>query len=407
MLAKSLVQKTFSAVKRLGRSSFLYIFLLLACTDVVLSAYVPRANQMWYEKSINGSNEPFCRKIFEYICSQPDPQVVMMGSSLLAVPSISCDEAFVRAKSPYSTLPDMFAFSHYKRCDYFKMLLSQSLGKKVDVVNLGLAGIVASDQKLILEKALAYNKKPSLVVWTVAPAEFIWNDGRGTDNTRIGQAFTTYAWPFDASAIALTADRVRRECTWHVDLLENELASCKAPMSDYVNKLLNRPVEEDKTIAAAKKALAEIETDTIESEMDAYGRKNRLEDIAQFKMNYAKVDDKLFDKQLDCFTKTLKLCNQHEVPVVVVNMPLTKYNRDLIEKSVYEKYISSINEIAQKHRTPFIDMDRTNNFALSDFYDSTHLNEIGGKKLFAALAERIPKLTAQQPQLAGVDEVAN
>ncbi|RTL38828.1 MAG: DUF1574 domain-containing protein [Candidatus Melainabacteria bacterium] len=399
--------KGWSVLKRLSRSSFLYICVLLACTDVVLSAYVPRTNQIWYEKSVNGSNEPFCRKIFEYICSQPDPHVVMMGSSLLAVPSISCDETFVRARSPYSTLPDMFAFSHYKRCDYFKMLLSQSLGKKVDVVNLGLAGIVASDQKLILEKALAFNKKPGLVVWTVAPAEFIWNDGRGVDNTRIGQAFKSYSWPFDASAIALAADRVRRECTWHFDLLENELAACKAPMSEYVNKLLNRPAQEDKALTAAKQALAANQTDTVESAMDAYGRKNRLEDIPHFKMNYSKVDNKLFDKQLESFTQTLELCNQHNVPVVIVNMPLTKYNRDLIDRNVYEKYISSVSEIAQRHRSPFVDMDSSNGFALSDFYDSTHLNETGGKKLFTALANRIPKLATDHPQLAGVRETAN
>lgn len=112
-------------------------------------------------------------------------------------------------------------------------------------------------------------------------------------------------------------------------------------------------------------------------------------------MNYAKFDNNLFDKQLECFTKTLELCNQHDIPVVVVNMPLTKYNRELIDRGVYDKYISSVTEIAQKHRSPIIDMDRSPDFALSDFYDSTHLNEIGGRKLFTALANRIPKLSAQ------------
>lgn len=394
-------------LKRLSRSSLLYICLLLAGTDVVLSAYVPRANQEWYEKSINGSNEPFCRKIFEYICSQSDPQVVMMGSSLLAVPSISCDQTFVQAKGPFYNLPDMFAFSHYRRCDYFKMLLSNGLGKNVEVVNLGMAGIVASDQKLILEKALAFKKKPSMVVWTVAPAEFVWNDGRELDKTRIGLAFKTYSWPADAGSLALTADRLRRECVWHFDLLQNELAAFKAPMSDYVNQLLQRPEEPDKNLAS-KQALAENQTDDgISSAMDAYGRKNTLDDLPHFKMNYAKIDKKLFDKQLDCFKQTLDLCNQNDVPVVVVNMPLTKNNRDLLDKSVYEKYISSVSEIAQHHHSPLIDMDNSNQFTLSDFYDSTHLNEAGGKKLFAALADRIPKLTAQSPQVAGVNETAN
>jgi hypothetical protein len=38
-------------------------------------------------------------------------------------------------------------------------------------------------------------------------------------------------------------------------------------------------------------------------------------------------------------------------------------------------------------------MDQSNLFTLSDFYDSTHLNEVGGKKLFVALADRISKMS--------------
>ncbi len=392
-------------LKRLSRSSFLYIFVLLACTDVVLSTYVPKAHQLWYEHSINGSNEPFCRKIFEYICSQQDPQVVMMGSSLIAVPSISCDQAFVRAKGPYSSLPDMFAFSRYKRCDYFKMLLSDKLGKKVEVVNLGMAGIVASDQRLILEKALAFNKKPTMVVWSVAPAEFIWNDGCGVDKTRIGLAFKSYSWPGDTGALALTADRMRRECKWHFDLLENELAACKTPMGDYFSKCMHR--SENKNQIATKPVPEADPLEGITSKMDAYGRRNKLEDLPSFRSNYAKVDGKLFDQQLEYFTKTLDLCNQHDVPMVIVNMPLTKYNRDLIDKSVYEKYLASVTEISKSHRIPFIDMDHSDQFTLSDFYDSTHLNESGGKKLFTTLSERIPKLAAQLPHIAGVSSSEN
>ncbi len=367
---------------------------------------MPRANQLWYERSINGSNEPFCRKIFEYICSSQNPQVVMMGSSLLAVPSLSCDQAFVRAKGPYPSVPDMFAFSHYKRCDYFKMLLSNKLGKKVEIVNLGLAGIVASDQRLILEKALAFDKKPSMVVWTIAPAEFIWNDGCGVDKTRIGLAFKTYSWPVDAGALALAADRLRREVTWHFDLLENELAACKTPMGDCFSKLLHRSETSNQTVAT--KPAPEVDALAgITSKIDAYGRTNKLEDIANFRRNYAKMDGKLFDQQLEYFTKTLDLCNEHDVPVVIVNMPLTKYNRELIDKSVYAKYLAQVTEISKKHRQPFINMDDSEQFTLSDFYDSTHLNESGGKKLFTALSERISKLAAEQPQIAGVRSIEN
>jgi hypothetical protein len=406
-----------ASLKRLSSSSFLHILILLVCADVVLSVYLPKTNLLWYQRSINGSNEPFCRKIFEYICSNKDPQIVMMGSSLLAVPSISCDQAYVRAGQPYHSVPDMFAFSHYKRSEYFKMLLSDKLGKKVDVVNLGMAGTVASDQLLILQKALAFNKKPSVIICTVAPAEFIWNDGCGLDKTRISLAFKSYTWPADNGSLALTADHLRRELAWHFELLENELASCKTPMGEYCNKWMHRSDNKSDNkdqIAAHLAAPASVpaplssashlgapaslpapskdESVAVASKMDAYGRTNRLEDLAGFRANYAKVDTALFNKQLDHFSQLLDLCNQRDIPIVIVNMPLTRYNKELIDKPVYNKYFSAVTEITHNHRIPFIDMDQSTLFTLSDFYDSTHLNEVGGKKLFVALAERISKM---------------
>lgn len=353
----------------------------------------------------------------------------MIGSSLLAVPSISCDQAFVKAKGPYASLPNMFDFTHYKRCDYFKMLLSNSFGKKVDVVNLGIAGIVTSDESMVIEKALAFKKKPSLIVWTIAPAEFIWNDGHGVNGTRIGTAFKSYLWPMDVSAPMLTVDHVRRECAWHFDLLENELAACKTPLTEMLCKWLNRPDantnkpagpetgdEETANLSTAtgeqevsnlSTAMGEHELSDLPTEMDAYGRRNRLEDIANFKKNYAKIDSKLFDTQLDYFNKTLSVCKENDVPVVIVNMPLTKYNRELINKSTYSKYLSSVTKICAKQMTPFIDMDRSTEFSLSDFYDSTHLNEEGGRKLFTALADRIPKIGSSQTSVAGVSTTPN
>ncbi len=390
------------ALKRLGNSSFLHILILLVCTDVVLSVYLPKANLLWYQRSISGSNEPFCRKIFEYICSNKDPQVVMMGSSLLAVPSISCDQTYIRAGQPYYSVPDMFAFSHYKRSEYFKMLLSDKLGRKVDVVNLGVAGIVASDQLLILQKALAFNKKPSVIICTVAPAEFIWNDGCGLDKTRISLAFKSYIWPADNGSLALTADHLRRELAWHFELLENELASCKIPMSEYCNKWMHRSDKKSDNkdqIASQDGSPNSVPARMpvlpgVASKMDAYGRTNRLEDIAGFRASYAKVDTALFDKQLDHFSKMLDLCNERDIPIVIVNMPLTRFNKALIDKPVYDKYFSAVSQITQTHHIPFVDMDQSNLFTVSDFYDSTHLNEVGGKKLFVALADRISKMSS-------------
>jgi len=386
------MSKPIAVLKRLSRSSFLHILIFLVVTDVVLSVYVPSKNLLWYERSISGSNEPFCRKIFEYICSRREPQVLMLGSSFLAVPSISCDQVYVKARQPYHCLPDMFTFSHYKHCDYFRMLVSDSLGKKVDVINLGIAGTVASDQLLILQKALQFDKKPALVVCTVAPTDFIWNDGHDTEHTRISLAFKSYTWPLGTSPLALAADQGRRELYWHFQLMQHELSSCRTILSDLCNHQLNRPQQKDLVASDGVRQIKNLSQKLPEAKMDAWGRKNTLEGLDGFRFSYSKLNMALFDEHISNFNKMLDLCKQHNIPIVVVNMPLTSCNRGLIAKPVYDKYYSSVKTMADEHQVPFMDMDEPNAYTLTDFYDSAHLNEVGGRKFFTELAQRLSKV---------------
>lgn len=294
------------------------------------------------------------------------------------------------------SVPDIFAFSHYKRSEFFKLQLLEKLGKKFEVTNLGVAGIVASDQNKILEKAFAYEKKPAMVVWTIAPAEFIWNDGHKMDDTRIALSFKSYVWPINSNVAVLAADKIRREVSWHFELLENELAAYKTPMSDEFKKFIHRkdePVENREPLPNPAEGVI--------SDADAYGRRNRLEDIPNFNMNYGKANDEVLSQQLKRFNEALALCDKNHVKVVVVNMPLTSYNRELIKKPLYDRYMREATAIAEKNGAPFIDMDKDDLFTLTDFYDSTHLNETGGKKLFVAVAEKIAKLTSTVATQAG------
>lgn len=394
----------------------MHVVLLLIIADGLLTVYLPSRDLKWYQHSIRGSNEPFCRKIFDYICSNRDPQVLILGSSLVAVPSLSCDHALVQSKEPYRCLPNMFDFSHYQRCDFFKALLSQKLGTRLDVVNLGIAGAVASDQLWILEKAIEYNKKPALVICTVAPAEFYWNDEFRIENTRIKQAFKSYMWPIGSSDIALMLNKCRQELVWHCDLLKEELGSfrgevCKSldekihPQSADFTKEANSARSEAETSGAVEfnpdeKHLAASVT---EAPMDARGRKNRLEDLAGFRHTLNHLDQALFDEHIANFNKLLELCDKHKIPVAIVNMPLTPSNREILPKREYQKYYGALSAMASAHHASFIDLDRPNVFVLSDFFDSAHLNEIGGRKFFSTLADRV----CEQKQLCAARTSTN
>ena len=509
---------------------------MLVVADLVLSVYVPHQDQRWYELSVSGCKERFHRKIFEYICSNENPQVVILGSSLAGVPSMSTDLVYSRGKPAFPYLPPTYLFSQYKKADYFKKLLRQSTGAKISVVNLGVAGAVVSDHPAILEKAAQFNKHPSLVICTIAPVEFMWSNSNDFQKTRIRQAFQSYSWPLGSNQLAFGADWVRREAVWHADCLKKELSSFRVMGADRISELLHgkkaRPVSDapfavalnpvdskdphagkpgksladsatlnhrhpagtgpgpdSKTGAASTlppagmvpgnttiasntsgsagstsvpnnssgsagsttpsnisgsaggttpsnignstestapsntsgsagstaptnisgsagsiapvSAATQIMLKNLQAGCDRWGRKNGLPDLAMYKRNYSNFNEPVFKQHVENFEKMLEHCQKNGIPLVVVNMPLTKQNRDLIAKPVYDKYYSTVTNLTLTHNTPFIDMDKDGSFLVSEFFDSTHLNDDGGKKFFELLTARLSQHNLQQVAATG------
>lgn len=437
---------TKNTIGRLLRSSAAQILVWLLAADLFLTVVIPQHDLNWYHRAISGSHEPFCHKLFEYLCSSSNPDILVVGSSLVTVPALSCDQVYLEGKMPFPWLPDMFLFSSYERADYLARLVSAKLGRpNLQAVNLGLAGAVASDYFLVLQKAVECGKTPSLLICTIAPAEFLWMDGRGTENTRIKQCFHTYWWPFSRAEILLRFDAMRRAIAWHFDLLEQELGYCRKNVFGYLSEKTGHPAD---MFTATKKQLAEsnhgqahappvqtvqpaktiahvratpekasstpsvsavapqttpdasnMATAPLHNPIGADGkyiRKNTLEDLARYRTFYGNIGP-LFDAHVRSFVKMLALAESHHIPMVVVNMPLTQENKDTLNAATYQAYQRTIVEITRAHGIQLINADQPGRYQLSDFYDSTHLNEVGGRKFFVQLVRELG-----DQQLAGV-----
>jgi hypothetical protein len=377
---------------RVWNSNFLLLAILVVICDLVLVQVVPRFDHDWYLSAISANDELFCGKVFRYLIRRNEPHVLMLGSSVVAVPAYACDQAEER-KITSNGLPHMGLYSGYSNCDHLAHeLTTLSTREPIDVVNLGLAGTVASDYVAIMEKLIQFHQKPLLIVCGVSPQEFVWNDVRGINNTHVRKAFHTFSWPGADGSLLQFAGAIEAEIGWHIATLQAELGSVKGQLAwNFAGAIHRIPKEDPKP---AQKQLNAGDSENPLSHIQVHSPKQRttvdqFEDLKLYQKQYSNLDMGLFHRHMENFRRALELARSNNIPIAVVNMPLTDKNKALLPQSVKNLFYSGISTACKDHGVPYINMDAPGAFAYSDFYDSAHLNEHGGKKLFDRLARSI------------------
>ncbi len=106
-------------------------------------------------------------------------------------------------------------------------------------------------------------------------------------------------------------------------------------------------------------------------------------------------DYKFNDKQIEYFDKTMELCKEKGIKVIVVTAPLPadtiKYVKD------YDEYSKKINSMAKKHGLEYIDYNLINKdgkvFDNMCFRDSNHVNANGAIRLAEKMLSTLKKYT--------------
>jgi RNase H-fold protein (predicted Holliday junction resolvase) len=82
------------------------------------------------------------------------------------------------------------------------------------------------------------------------------------------------------------------------------------------------------------------------------------------------------------------LCTEKQIKLIIVNMPLSKENKKLFSDGFYDSYRA---DVAKTVRSPavFIDLAASENWPMSCYHDSVHLNEKGGARLNKVIANAI------------------
>lgn len=325
---------------------------------------------------------------------QGRPQVVFMGSSLVLVPVAGVDADYL--KEPIDG-------SRHHNSQYFEDQFQRHSGMKVKTFNFGLPGEMPSDAFLITKFLLKGEKRPDVIVYGVGPRDFMDSllpSPAATDpyqylhrfgdvtshrhliapeweqrlNFELGQLFYTYGRKYDLS---VTTER----------LVKNSM-----------DEILPQP-KTDKTFTIAERRLLFPYYKQMEiASNEAFFRPTTPEtrafsdaNLKEYKKRYAKLNWRTYTHQMKFLSDLMNSARERGTQVVLISMPITDLNRDLLEAGTWKMYRQSLKVLAQSKDATFIDLGDSKQFALNDFMDTVHLHSGGGMKLLDIVAEKAAK----------------
>jgi hypothetical protein len=326
--------------------------------------------------------------------------VVLMGSSTMLSPFQAMD---LRHGAPPATVEE----SH--QGGYLQERLT-SAGSDVSVYNLAVKGAMVTDALLIADKMLSGEHKPGLIVYGICPRDFVdamLSNEVGTD---------TYSSLFELPELVsyapfLTGTSMERTefCFRNLiplygrrhsiqSALARKLGSeCRSqPIASVWNNqtpFTRKNTDKEQIAGCIFRAAEVLDRAKLESE-------HWRNSIRQYALRYFCIDPERVQRQSKALNRMLALCKRREIPVLVVNMPLTQDNVDLLDQTFYAQYLSTVESACAANHADFLNLQNDPSFNRASYTDIVHLNDVGAVKLVDSLWPRIAKLRTGQACIA-------
>jgi len=344
--------------------------------------------------------------IKEFVEEAKKPDLVFLGSSLMLVPLDSTDADHLQRRIDGS--------AHHKSA-YFEDRFAEKTGQKVSTYNFSLPGEMPSDAALITDFLLKGEKAPKVIVYGVGPRDFLDNllqSPAATDpfqtlsrfgdwtkrvdlivpqwqerlSYELGQAFYTYG---SKSQLVFNANKVI-----------NALLDKVAPQP----QLKQTAVE----LAGVRRLLLpdyhpfEINRQQCLFSPELANARPKFEDnVGEYRQRYKNLKLETFNGQMQFLSDILVTAKSRDIHVVLVAMPITDVNRNLLSDNIWKLYCDRLRTLAaaNSESTTFFDMQASGGFKTEDFKDTLHLHSGGGAKL---LDKIVQVMATDKPTMAAL-----
>jgi hypothetical protein len=291
-------------------------------------------------------------------------KLILLGSSLTIYPIWDLD----RTLGAHCSDPN-----HYHSATCMEEKLKAKTSSVWTVCNLGSGGAMISDYFLLLSNHTKQTKtKPEWVVVDCAPRSFYDSGVSAANLTPIFDFFYSDVDLLSSSKYFLPTMNAYLNfiVEHHCYLYKN-----RTWLVDSLIKWLNN-------FHIIKQNNSVLNTSSINPTDSERNNKMQLS-LQEYNGRYFGISSTAIKTQLKFLELIAQLCREKRIKLVIVNMPLTAGNHNLLKKDFYRDYLICLREIAyhKEQNVFFVDLDNSEKFQLSDFNDSVHLNAKGAVKL--------------------------
>jgi len=326
-----------------------------------------------------------------YSVSKERPQVVVCGSSQIG--GLQSSDANLTGR------PVDFVLNHH--CPSIEVALAQKLGQKPYVFLSALPGAMVSDHFAIARALYSAQGAPPVVVLTVSPRDFIDNSLPCAGSTEPYKYFAQYSDMSAYVGLAYNKPWSRFEYFISNEIPVRHLESAVKTNSAKLITALVPPV-------AVQAKANDVNTGASAAEqlkfvMGGYEGNIKpgqavltpnlprifVDNSRDYKRRYKNTHPDTYDVQLSYFKTFVQYLRASGAHVLVVGMPLTVNNREILSESFWQRYKGDLQAALKPTGAKFLDLIADPGFDNNDFCDTVHLNATGGGKLARAIAGAI------------------
>lgn len=361
----------------------------------------------------------------EYIFSNaPAQDLLILGSSLILAPSERLND--MEEPKPGSSEKTGSA----PRATIYQNEIRRLNGRQHSIKILAVPGAMASDQLKVVEYLLEEKKQPALLIFTYAPRDFMANDvGDNPDYTPTGRVFHFSNLEHNFLPRSLTPAKIEDCIKAHGNFIDSVRRWKLRQLKELACKLTSHPEtlfhaaykaeQKSKDVApttanaqpgAEAKPTQQVQAapKTTPAAATAGSAKNSAlltqdkallkVDLDLYKSRYQPINHKRIKQQLSYLEEMLSRLKQARVPVILLGMPISKENQDIIGQAEYLRLRDMIATIGTRYGAETIDMNEgPETFILDkDFTDSVHLNQVGAGRFVNIASVLVTRSKAYQ-----------
>lgn len=316
--------------------------------------------------------------------------IALLGSSTMVSAMAGCDANFLNRG---------LDLTNHHRSAYFEGLLKKSFKGDFESFSLAAPGQVPSDAYIALKGMVASASRPDVVIYGVAPRDFIDSTLLAPGDTDAFKYITRIVNIDDVAQKVFNSPwnkldwLMQRNLYMYCYGLDLRIAFDEIA-GNALNTVLPRPwTKTPFTWWDRRKLLpaympAEIHPEAMMAgPIDRKTAETKFSDnTLEYRQRYAHPDIQTYKTQMYFLNKIAEFCRKERIELVVVNMPITLDNIRLLKPGGYIGYLQGLRDFAIFNRLSVYDLNDFSKYSNKDFHDSVHLNAFGGQKFFDALS---------------------